>query len=114
MNKLIMQGVLVKDVDFKYSANGTAFSRISISITDAKKKTDYFNLVVFFDLAEQIANSYKKGDKIYFEGKLQNNNYEKDGKKVYQDRIIVDKLLQESSLVTDDVLFAGKDIDLPF
>ena len=113
MNKLTMMGVLEREVDLKYSANGVAFSRISISITDIKKKKDYFNVVVFFDLAEKIASSYKKGDSIYFEGTIQNNNYEKDGKKVYQDRIIVEKLIK-SDLVIDEILFAGKDIDLPF
>lgn len=114
MNKLTMKGVLTRDPDFKYSESGIAFVRCNISISEGKekKRTDYFNIIAFSDLAEEIANGYRKGDTIYFDGKLQNNNYEKDGKKVYQDRILVEKLvvLQDAKggkqIIPDD--------DLPF
>lgn len=115
MNKLTMSGIVTKDPDFRYSENGTAFVRANISITEGrdKKRTDYFNIVAFYEVAEQIAH-LKKGDVITFEAKLQNNNYEKDGKKIYQDRILVEKL------ITAEVKKGGKQItptpddDLPF
>jgi single-strand DNA-binding protein len=117
MNKVIMKGILERDVDLKYSEKGVAFSRIGISTLDAKKKKDYFNIVVFFDLAEKIATSFKKGDQIHFEGTIQNNNYEKDGKKVYQDRIILEKILEfqkQDGVVWDKTVSTDNDVDLPF
>ena len=117
MNRLIMQGVLTRDPDFRVTESGTSFTRVNISVTEGKtkKRTDYFNVVCFFENAEKVANSYKKGDLIYFDGKLQNNNYEKDGKKVYQDRILVENIfeitLQNEVKEKSDTL---SDDELPF
>lgn len=115
MNKIRMKGTLTRDAEFKVSATGTAFTRFNIAIKDVKaKRTDYFNIVAFYDLAEEIANLYKKDSVIHFEGKIQNNNYEKDGKKVYSDRIIAESLYD----IADVVFEGGKQItnedDLPF
>ncbi len=114
MNKLTMKGVLTRDAELKYSPSGVAVTRINFSITEGKdkKRTDYFNAVAFYDLAEELANNYRKGDTISFEGKLQNNNYEKDGKKVYSDRIIIENFIQES--VKGKQIAPTLDDDLPF
>jgi len=116
MNKLEMSGVLTRDNNFKVSDKGNAFLTNSISVTEGKdkKRTDYFNIVAFGDVAETITNNFNKGDTISFIGKLQNNNYEKDGVKVYRDQIIINEL----TIKAKDV-FKGKDIkvedaELPF
>jgi single-strand DNA-binding protein len=107
MNKLEMTGVLTRDNNFKVSDKGNAFLTNSISVTEGKdkKRTDYFNIVAFGDVAETITNNMKKGDTISFIGKLQNNNYEKDGVKVYRDQIIVNELIIKSKDV-----FKGKEV----
>lgn len=55
-------------------------------------ETDWFNCKAFGKTAELIERSFSSGSQIAFNGHLQNNNYEKDGQKVYRDEIIVDSI----------------------
>lgn len=115
MNKVIMRAVLVRDNNFRVSDKGNAFLTNSISITEGKdkKRTDYFNIVAFGDVAENIANSLQKGSEIHFEGKLQNNNYEKDGGKVYRDQIVIEKIFTRTEII-DSMLKIPNDEEFPF
>ena len=110
MNKVTMKAVLTRDNNFRVSDKGNAFLTNSISITEGKdkKRTDYFNVVAFGDIAEKIANNYEKGSEIHFEGKLQNNNYEKDGVKVYRDQIVIEKLIKKNDITE---LLLGTSVD---
>ena len=84
--------------------------------------TDFFNLVSFGHTAEFVEKYLKKGTKVVVEGEIWNNNYEKDGKKIYQDQLIANnvefaesKKSQESN--TDDDGFQaieGDEDSLPF
>jgi len=121
MNRLVMKGNLVKENNFKVSDKGNAFLINSIAVTEGKdkKRTDYFNIIAFGEVAEQIANGFKKGSEISFEGKLQNNNYELNGQKVYRDQIIVERIVQEVTKKNVAELLYGskeldKDVELPF
>jgi single-strand DNA-binding protein len=107
MNKVEMSGVLTRDNEFKVSEKGNAYLINSISVTEGKnrKRTDYFNIVAFGDIAEKITNNLKKGDNISFIGKLQNNNHENNGVKVYRNQIIVNELIIKSKDV-----FKGKEV----
>ena len=107
VNKVEMTGTLVRENSFKVSDKGNAFLTNSIAITEGKdkKRTDYFNIVAFGEVAETITNNLKKGDSISFIGKLQNNNYEKEGVKVYRDQIIINELI-----VKADKVFKGKEV----
>jgi len=117
MNKVELKGKLVRESQFKVSDKGTAFLTNSISVTEGKdkKRTDYFNVIAFNDIAETIANHYSKDSEIHFEGKLQNNNYEKDGKKVYRDQIVITKLVKATTLdITKSLLKSVEDEEFPF
>jgi single-stranded DNA-binding protein len=59
---------------------------------DEAKKTDFYNLKAFSKTAETISKFCHKGDQVFIEGHTANNNYEKDGVKVYRDDFIVDHL----------------------
>lgn len=112
MNKVTMKATLTRDNNFRVSEKGNAFLTNSISVTEGKdkKRTDYFNIIAFGSIAEEIANDYQKGFDIHFEGKLQNNNYEKDGVKIYRDQIVVEKLLlKKANDITE--LLLGKPVD---
>ena len=56
MKKVKKKGILERGVDFKYSEKGVA-----ISTTDAKKKKDYFNVVVFYDYDDEIFKTKEIG-----------------------------------------------------
>lgn len=98
MNNVTFLGRMTKDPEVRYtsSTNPMAVSRITIAVDRkfAKEngtKTDFFNCVTFGKLAEAQEKYYKKGMKIIVRGRMQNESYEKDGKKVYYTELVVEE-----------------------
>ena len=98
MNRVILMGRLSKEVELRYSANGSnAVARTSIAVPrrfkkDGEPEADFFNLVAFGKQAEFIEKYFSKGKMITIVGRVENDNYtNKDGQKVYGTRIIVEE-----------------------
>lgn len=99
MNKIELLGRLTKDVDVRYTASTNAmvvtFS-VAVNRRFAKqgeeRQTDFFNIVAYGKTAEFISKYFSKGQGIAIVGRIQNNNYEKDGKKIYHDQIIAEEI----------------------
>jgi single-strand DNA-binding protein len=89
-------GNLGRDVELKYSQNGTAVGRLAVATSDSwtdaqgqkQEKTEWHNVTVFQKLAENCEKYLKKGSKVYVEGKLQTDSYEKEGQTHYSTKII--------------------------
>ena len=86
-------------LDLRYSAGGTAFINFNLSCWSHKNKdtdeNEYisYTCVAFGDLAENIAESLSPKDTIVVMGRLQSNNWEDDdGKKRYDQQLIVDEV----------------------
>ena len=91
LNNISVSGRLTKDVEMKYLTDGTAVSSFSIAVQSWKKdKTDFFNISLFGKTAELAGEYCKKGKRINLSGRLETNNYEKDGKTVYGFQIVAD------------------------
>lgn len=99
MNKIELLGRLTKDVDVRYTASTNAmvvtFS-IAVNRRFAKqgeeRQTDFFNIVAYGKTAEFISKYFSKGQGIAIVGRIQNNNYEKDGKTIYHNQIIAEEV----------------------
>lgn len=99
MNKVILVGRLTKEVDIRYSQDGTkATARYGLAVQrDYKNKNgqyeaDFLNCIAFGKNAEFAEKYLNKGMKILVEGRLMTGSYEaKDGHKVYTTDVIVDK-----------------------
>ena len=95
MNKVFLMGRLTRDPEIRYDKENRPIARYGIAIDRTYKDqsgnypTDFFNLTSFGKTAEFVDKYLKKGTKIVAEGELRNNNYEKDGKTVYQNDIVV-------------------------
>ena len=97
INKVIIVGNLGDDPDVRHMPNGNAVTRISIATSEnwkdkqtgqSNERTEWHR-VVFFNRLGEIAGEYlKKGSKIYVEGQLRTNQWEKDGQKHYTTEII--------------------------
>ena len=98
MNKIFLLGNLTKDPEIRYTQSGTAWARAGIGVSrkvknqDGKYDSDFFNLVAWGKTAEFCGKYLKKGSRIFVEGRLQNNNYEKDGVKHYGNDVVVDSV----------------------
>ena len=95
MNKIILKGNLGKDPEMKETKSGKKMVKMSIAVSRRKKVgdsyenvTDWFNVTWWDKKAESLHKNFWKGKEILIEGTIQNNNYEKDGQKVYQDQIM--------------------------
>ena len=99
MNKVIMMSRLTKDPEVRYTAEGLAVANFQIATNrgyktaEGQPDADFFNCTAFRKTAEFVEKYLHKGTKIVLEGELQNDNYtNKEGQKVYRDKIIVAKI----------------------
>lgn len=96
MNRVILIGRLTKDPEIRTSGNYTIAS-FGIAVDrkfkrDGEPEADFFNCTAFNKTAEFVEKYCKKGTKMVVEGRIQNDNYEKDGVKHYGVKIMVDSL----------------------
>lgn len=96
MNRAILIGRLTKDPEIRTSGNYTIAS-FSLAVDrkfkrDGEPEADFFNCTAFNKTAEFVEKYCKKGTKMVVEGRIQNDNYEKDGVKHYGVKIMVDSL----------------------
>src|SRR5690625_8041659 len=97
MNNFNGLGRLTRDVDLRYTEQGTAVGNFTLAINrNIKNKqtgeyeADFINCVAFSKTAEIIAEYVKKGQQLAAEGRVQTRNYEyKDGQRVYVTEIVV-------------------------
>lgn len=94
MNRLIITGRWTKDIDFKATDNG-AIGKCSIAVEEGygdKKHTNFFDVVMFGKLAENVTNHSGKGRKVLIEGRIKQERWDKDGRtnsavRVYADHV---------------------------
>ena len=89
MNSVNIAGRISDEPVKATSANGLNFAKFKITVDKNNKDTnggyDVFEVVVFRDLADL---KYEIGQFVGVTGKLQANNYEKDGKSYYNCSIV--------------------------
>lgn len=101
INKVILIGTLGRDPEMRYLPNGNAVCSASLATDEGYKdrntgqqvdKTEWHRVEAFGRLAEVMGEYLKKGSKIYVEGKLRTDEYEKDGIKRYSTKIIANEM----------------------
>lgn len=99
MNKIILSGNLVKEIDLRNTANGTSVVQNTIAVKNDYKNakgeydSEFINIVAWKQTAEYISKYASKGNKVLVEGRLRNRSYEKqDGTKGYVTEVIVEKV----------------------
>lgn len=98
MNEAILVGNLARDPELKWIGKDNCVAKFQIATNerwldkDGNKveKTDWHNCSAWGKKAEAIHKYVKKGDKILVKGKIRNNNFEKEGIKVYGYEIVVE------------------------
>lgn len=101
INKVILIGNLGKDPDIRYFQSGDGVANFSLATSkkwkdkesgEQKEQTEWHNIAAFRGLVKVCKDYLHKGDKVYIEGHLKTDKYEKDGVTHYTTRIIVDEL----------------------
>ena len=117
MNKVIMVGRTTKEIESKVTTSGASVAEFSIAVKRSFKnhgnqESDFFNCVAYGKVAETISKYVKKGDQIGIEGRLETDSYtNKEGRKVYVTRIIVENVefLQSKRTEEQNPTFAEAD-----
>lgn len=90
LNQIYLLGNLTRDPEIKYTNEGTAIVEMGIAVNKKWKDSngedmeivDFFNISAWNSLAENCANTLKKGDRVMISGHLNLRSWEnKEGKK---------------------------------
>ena len=108
-NKVILVGNLTRDIELKYSQGGTAIANTAIATSHKytsngeKKEEVCFIDISFFGRSAEIANRYlHKGSKVLVEGRLQFQQWEKDGQKHSKHSVLVETMQMLDSKPTQE------------
>ncbi len=99
INKVILIGHLAGDPETRETKTGKKVANFSIATNydttvDGEKKqyADFHRIVAWGNLAETAEKWLKKGMGVYIEGRLHNNQFEKDGQKKTITEVVIDTL----------------------
>jgi len=96
MNNVTIHGTVSKEPELRYSQGGNAVLTFSVADNygkDDKKKTTWWDIIVFGKLAENVANTINKGTSILVSGRLEQEDYtKKDGTKGTSRKLIADEV----------------------
>jgi single-strand DNA-binding protein len=88
INKFVLIGNIGKAPELKSTATGLKVARFSLATTKyvakTKERSTQWHYVTVFGTAAERAVAYGKGVKVYCEGSIEPNSYEKDGQKIYK------------------------------
>lgn len=98
MNKCIIKGNLVKDIDIRMTPSETKIGRFVVATKrnvknkDGNYDSDFISCVAFDNNADFISKHFSKGSGILLEGNIRTGSYEKDGEKVYTTDVVVERV----------------------
>ncbi len=94
MNRTMLIGRLVKDPELRHVGQDIQLTNFTIAINRQHKKeeTDYFDIVAWRKLAELCEKYLIKGQKAAIEGRLEQQKWEKNGKKFSKVVIVADNV----------------------
>lgn len=86
VNKVILVGNAGRDPDMQTTAGGTKVAHVSLATTRRfprnggyEERTEWHRLTMWDRLAEVAAEYVHKGDRLYVEGRMEYDTYEKNG-----------------------------------
>lgn len=98
-NRVILLGNLTRDIELRYTPQGTAVTDIGLAVNDRVKRNDqWVDEATFVDITlwgrtAEVASEYLgKGSQVLIEGRLKLDTWEKDGKKNYKLRVIGERM----------------------
>lgn len=98
-NRVVIVGNLTRDVELRFTPQGTAVTDISLAVNERVKRNDQWSDEVnFFDVTlwgrtAEVAGEYLgKGSNILIEGRLKQDRWEQEGQKRSKIKIVGEKM----------------------
>ncbi|MCZ0717569.1 single-stranded DNA-binding protein [Aerococcus kribbianus] len=109
INNVVLVGRLTRDVDLRYTQNGTAVGSFTVAVersfknAQGERQTDFINCVMWRKAAENFSKFTRKGSLVGIEGSIQTRNYEnQQGQRVYVTEVLANNFsLLEPKSVTE-------------
>lgn len=133
VNKVILLGNLGQDPEVKYLDNNKTVASVSLATSERYtdrngnkvENTEWHRLEMWDGLAKVAENYLRKGSKVYIEGSIKTEEWEKDGVKRYNTKIRVKSLQmlgdkpestssQPASAANNNSVEQVREDDLPF
>jgi len=99
VNKVILVGNVGRDPDVRETKSGTKVVNLSLATNrppygdDNVERTDWHRLTLWTRLAQFAEEHLEKGDRIYVEGTLEYDTYERDGMTIPTADVVVRELV---------------------
>jgi single-strand DNA-binding protein len=100
-NRVILVGNLTRDIELRYTAQGTAVTEIGLAVNDRVKRNDewvdettFVDVTLWARLAEIASEYLSKGSPVLIEGRLKLDTWDdkNDGKKRSKLRVVGEKM----------------------
>ena len=99
MNKAILIGNLAADPELRSTSSGVPVCTLRLAVSrpfanqQGVRESDFFNVIVWRQQAENCARYLSKGRKVAVEGSIQTRSYDaQDGSKRYITEIVADRV----------------------
>ena len=95
LNQCSFIGRLGADPETRYSASGDPVCSLRIAVgwkSKDKEGAEWVSLTAFGKLADICSQYLKKGSKVFVQGRMKTDEYEKDGIKRYSTKIMLDNM----------------------
>ena len=118
MNKVILIGNLTRDPELTTTTSGISVCRFALAVSrrftnsEGERETDFINVVVWRNAAENCHKFLRKGSKAAVVGTLQSRSYDaQDGSKRYVTEVVAEEVEFVGARVGDagDVDVSGQD-----
>lgn len=113
-NNITVVGNLTRDPEITFTAGGAALAKLGIAVNrrwqnrqtqEWEEQVSFFNVTAWRDLAENVANSLRKGYRVIVTGRLEQRTWENDeGEKRSAVDIIADDIAPSLRWATADVV----------
>src|SRR5215204_7267742 len=101
--KVMIIGNLGSDPEMRYTPSNRAVTQFSVAVNQSTKNqqtgewveaTDWFRVTVWGDRAERTAEQFRKGNRVFVEGRFRTREYEaRDGQKRISLEITADNVI---------------------
>lgn len=101
VNKIILVGNVGQDPDIQETSSGTKVAHLSLATNrrtsnngeEPKERTDWHRLTLWNRLAQFTQDYVSRGDRVYVEGRLEYDSYERDGVTIPTADVVVRELV---------------------
>ncbi len=98
-NRVVLVGNLTRDVELRFTPQGTAVTDISLAVNERVKRNDqwveeanFFDITLWGRTAEVAGEYLSKGSSILIEGRLKLDRWEQEGQKRSKIKIVGEKM----------------------